>query len=359
MNGTPRMQSTAADDDATQVDLADGDGAEPRSGSTATSATEIIAPEAVTAELAEIDRPWRRAVLVGLTVFLASRAAVAAITAFAWIGGKPAHGLGWMAWLWAREYDGGWFLRIAQHGYTPSPHNSLAAFFPLFPMLTRLLTPLCLGKAWVAALLVSNLALLAALIILYRLTDHEFGRAPGNRAVFYLVAFPTGFFLTAAYNEGLFIALCAAGIYAMRRSHWWVAGIVGAFATATRAGGVLLIFAFAFEYVRQHGRRPRISALAVALMPIGLATVMIADQAAYGDPLAFSHAQRDYWGRELTLPWTPIVATIKRVYHDTRSGSAFGEIWDHNVLELGTVLLLLLLLILMFVGPWRVRRDQL
>jgi hypothetical protein len=37
----------------------------------------------------------------------------------------------------------------------------------------------------------------------------------------------------------------------------------------------------------------------------------------------------------------------------------FGEVWTHNLLELGTVLLLLTMVAVAFFGHWRVRRDQL
>ncbi|MFG2038889.1 mannosyltransferase family protein [Dactylosporangium sp. NPDC048998] len=205
------------------------------------------------------DGPWRRALLSGLAVFAASRAGLAAVSAFAWIGDQGQNrSATQVARLWAAQYDSPWFIAIAEHGYQRTADDSPAAFFPLYPVLIRLCTPLCLGRSWVAALLVANGALLAALIVLFRLTEHELGRAAAGRTIFSLVAFPTGFFLSAAYNEGLFIALLAATVYCLRREHWWRAGVLGALAAATRSAGILLLFAFAFEYARAHGYlRPR------------------------------------------------------------------------------------------------------
>ncbi|WP_344616789.1 mannosyltransferase family protein [Dactylosporangium salmoneum] len=163
-----------------------------------------------------------------------------------------------IARLWATQYDSPWFIAIAQHGYQPTADASPAAFFPLYPVLIRLVTPLCLGHSWAAALLVANAALLVALVLLFRLAEHEMDRAAAGRTVFYLVAFPTGFFLTAAYNEGLFIALLVAAVYCLRREHWWRAGALGALAATARSAGILLVLAFAFEYVRAHDLlRPR------------------------------------------------------------------------------------------------------
>ncbi|MEV6929617.1 mannosyltransferase family protein [Dactylosporangium sp. NPDC051485] len=205
------------------------------------------------------DRPWRRAGLAGLGVFTASKVGLAAVSASAWIGDQgPGRSMRQVARLWATQYDSPWFTAIAEHGYQRAADASPAAFFPLYPVMIRLVTPLCLGRPWAAALLVANTALLAALVLLFRLAEHELDRAAAGRTVFYLVAFPTGFFLSAAYNEGLFIALLVAAVYCLRREHWWRAGALGALAATARSAGILLVLAFAFEYARTHDLlRPR------------------------------------------------------------------------------------------------------
>ena len=267
------------------------------------------------------------------------------MSVLAWVGDSGPRRAGTqVAWLWASQYDSPWFIAIAQHGYQRTADASPAAFFPLYPLLIRLATPLCLGRPWVAALLVANAALLAALVLLFRLTERELGRAAAGRGGFYLVAFPTGFFLSAAYNEGLFLALLIATVYCLRNRLWWRAGALGALAAATRSAGILLVLAFAFEYARTHRRegcRPAVSALAGGLIPLGLGAVMVVSQVAYDDPLAFSHTQAAHWGRHLAWPWqAPLAAAA-------RPGRPFTEIWVHNGLELGTVLLLAALL-----TPW-------
>ncbi|WP_433612250.1 mannosyltransferase family protein [Dactylosporangium sp. CA-139114] len=200
--------------------------------------------------------------LVGGATFAASRAGLAAVSVFAWVGDQRPHRTPvQVARLWASQWDSKWFVAIAEHGYQPTPDASPAAFFPLYPLLIRAFTPLCVGRPWVAALLVANGALLAALILLYRLTDLELGRAAAARATFYLVAFPTGFFLSAAYNEGLFLALMLATVYCLRRRLWWSAGALGALAATTRSAGILLAAAFAFEYVRVHRGIPALQHL--------------------------------------------------------------------------------------------------
>ncbi|WP_432833769.1 mannosyltransferase family protein [Dactylosporangium sp. CA-092794] len=318
----------------------------------------IAETDAAEAGRSPADRPWRRALLSGLGIFVASKAGLAAVSAFAWIGEKrPNVTVTSITAQWAAQWDSVWFRHIAQQGYYPDPDKAPAAFFPLYPLLIRALTPLCLGKDWIAALLVANVAMFGALVVLFRLTEHEFDRAVAGRTVFYLVAFPTGFFLTAAYNEGLFIGLMAACIYCLRKQYWWWAGAFGGLAVFTRSAGVLLAGAFVYEWVRVHRFRLNRSALAILLFPVGVAGVAAFSLRAYGEPFAFLHAQR-YWGRHLDWPWAPVLRGFKSLVQGTHLQYGFSDLWVHNLLELATVLLVIALLVLMFAGPWRVRRDQ-
>lgn len=304
------------------------------------------------------DRPWRRALLVGFGIFAASKIALAVVTAFSWIGEKrPNVTAAYIAAQWASQWDSKWFIDIAQRGYYPEPDKAPAAFFPMYPMLIRVLTPLCLGKPWVAALLVANVASLGTLVVLYRLAEREFDRVVAGRTVFYLVAFPTAFFLTAGYNEGLFIGLMLASLYCLRQQRWWWAGAFGGLAVFTRSAGILLAAAFVWEYVRVNQFKLRSSALAVLLIPVGVGGVAVFSLNAYGEPFAFLKAQR-YWGRHLDWPWMPVLRGVRSLVtpHGLRYG--FSDVWVHNLLELATALMCIALLVLCFVGPWKMRRDQ-
>jgi hypothetical protein len=248
---------------------------------------------------------------------------------------------------------------IAAVGYPPTADARHAAFFPLYPALIRLTDTVLPGSVWWAGLVVANAALLAAFVIIYRLAEHECDPDVAGRTIFLLMAYPTAFFLSAAYNESLFIALTAGSLYAMRRSHWWIAGALGGLAATTRSAGILLLLAFVFEYLRQHDwRRIRPSALAGLLIPAGTGAVMAVNYYYYNDPLAFSHAQTAYWGRQLTWPWQAVIDVARHLNPLNRGVALFGDFWIHNVLELGTVLLMLTLMILALVGPWKLRRDQ-
>jgi hypothetical protein len=296
--------------------------------------------------------PWGRVLLSALAVWLVAQVLHALVAVLAALrpggplpGGSVAH-----AWY---QWDSAWFTRIAEHGYAASGLKA-AAFFPLFPLLMAGLDPVLPGGVFGAGLVVGNLALFAALVLVHRLLATESDRGTADRALWYVVAFPTGFFLAAAYNTALFLALTAGAVYALRRRRWWVAGVLGALATGTRSAGLLLLVPFCYEYLRVHGRRVRLDALAVLLVPAGLAGYMSYTWRVLGDPLAFVHAQA-HWSRHLDWPWSAVGHQLGMIARQPR---LFNDTGAHDLLDLGAVLFAAALIALAFVGPWRLRRDQ-
>ncbi len=63
------------------------------------------------------------------------------------------------------------------------------------------------ATATLAGVIVSALGALLAMLALYDLTSDSLGDEGAMRAAFYLLIFPTGFFLVQVYTEGLFVGL--------------------------------------------------------------------------------------------------------------------------------------------------------
>jgi hypothetical protein len=296
-------------------------------------------------------RLWRRAAGVALAVWVVAQVLHLSVALLSPLhpGGPLPGGVG-PAWY---QWDTVWFTRIAEHGYAAAGDKA-AAFFPLYPLLMAVLDPVLPGDAFGAGLIIANVALYAALVLLHRLAETETDRGTADRTLWYLIAFPTGFFLAAAYNTALFLALTVGAVYALRRERWWLAGALGALATATRSAGLLLLVPFAYEYLRTHGRRLRPDVLAAALVPAGLVGFMIYTWRALHDPLAFTHAQA-HWSRHLDWPWSALYRQVSTIAHQPR---LFNDAGAHDLIDLGAVLLAAALIVLCFVGPWRLRRDQ-
>ncbi len=208
--------------------------------------------------------------------------------------------------LWAR-WDAAWWLRVAELGY--SPGNQGATFFPLFPLAIRALHALGLPSL-PAALLVSNGCFVAGLFFVHRLADMDLGGPEvARRAVWFQALYPGCVFCLAPYSEAPFLALAAGTFFAARTRRWWLVGLLGAAASATRIVGVLLVAPLAVELAQQwresSPRPPLRAAMALPAVPLGLAAFMLYWQRTCGRPLEFL-AQLQAWGRVPMAPWTTL-----------------------------------------------------
>jgi len=210
--------------------------------------------------------------------------------------------------------DALWYLRIASQGY--STDDGSGAFFPLYPMAVRLVGIVTGGHWLLAAYAVSNIALVVALVLLHRLTAREFSEAFARRAVVYLCAFPTGFFLFAPYSESLFLALAIGALYAARTQRWGAAAVLGLLAALTRSPGFLLALPFAAEAVLQArtlagtARWQRLAAGAGACVAAGAGLLLYLGywQLSVGDWRRPLDLQRSGWGKEAAWPWETLWA---------------------------------------------------
>jgi hypothetical protein len=138
---------------------------------------------------------------------------------------------------------------VTQSGTSFSESIPLSyAFFPFYPLVIRFFAiPLSLfglneiATAALAGVIISALGTLMGLLALFDLTRDSLGEQGALRAAFYLLIFPTGFFLIQVYTEGLFVGLAFGCLAMLRRKYWLPAAILGICATLTRAVGVLLV----------------------------------------------------------------------------------------------------------------------
>jgi len=207
------------------------------------------------------------------------------------------------------RWDSLHYLDIAWGGYRVSDPSS-PAFFPLFPMVVRTVGEITRFAdppgLYAMAVVVANVALFVAAVELVQLARLDFDDATASRAGWYLMVFPTSFFLSAAYGESLFLALSLGSVLACRRGLWWQAGLLGGLAAITRPFGWLILVPLLIEAWQQRGERAWWR-MGLAMVPIPAALLGYMAYLAYqfGDPLAFLNAQSD-WNRSLMAPWDTI-----------------------------------------------------
>jgi hypothetical protein len=309
--------------------------------------------------------PWWPALRYCGSVFLVVRVALFLLGATAWaLGGEhasvapdgstPALTNGWHNAItgWDKQ-DSLWFLHIAQYGY--SDKDSSAAFYPAYPILIRLVGFLCLGHLLVAAYIVASVALLGALVVLYRLTEREYDAATARRAVLYLSIFPTAFFLFDTYSEAVFLLAAVTAIALARQGRWGWAGLAGVGATLTRGIGVVITLALIVEAVHQtveerrarqvstSARLPSLAAparrLGASLLPLaGAGGYLLFWQLRFHDWYRPVRVEQASWGRAFTTPWHALWQGWSLAW---RYGSSNGGGWwmlDFVLVAVGLVL---------------------
>lgn len=225
-------------------------------------------------------KPWQQVTLLwlawalilnGCQAFLARRLAfvrpdpvldwTAQFTSQDFLDSLPAQGGFWKLYSNPHvAWDSNYYLSIAAAGYD-DPHMPTVqvrsgenlsrsyAFPPLYPLLVRLaaapigvVLPPQPALLW-AGVLVSLLGALAGAIALAEMAGMFAG--DGLRAAFYLLIFPTAFFLSQVYTEGLFVGLAFGCLALVARRHWLGAALLATAACFTRTAGVGLIITMA------------------------------------------------------------------------------------------------------------------
>jgi hypothetical protein len=227
------------------------------------------------------------------------------------------------------------YLAIAKVGYAA---NS-TAYFPLYPLAINLVDAI-VNNTLIAGLLISNLSLLVALMVLYRLTEFEFNdSAAATRTVFYIAAFPTAFFFSAVYTESLFLLLLVSSMYQARRGRWVSSAFLAMLCAVTRSIGGIMAVVVGLEWLGAQGwtlrdvlqaeawrkvwlgmRKQKWAVAAIAFIPLGLVSYMIFCQVNFNDPVAFVNAQR-LWGKSGADP----VGVVSSAFWLINYGEAAGQ----------------------------------
>jgi hypothetical protein len=145
------------------------------------------------------------------------------------------------AWLDAWfQGDSGWYHGIAELGYSYTPgQQSTIAFFPVYPLLVRVLGEILGGDFSTAAGLVT-LVCAAGAVMLF--ADWVRSRVPPRTAVVavaVLLFYPYSFFLYGSgYSDASFLLTALGSFALLERRHYVLAGLVGVLATAGRPVGI-------------------------------------------------------------------------------------------------------------------------
>ena len=257
---------------------------------------------ALLARVAERVRP----LAVPLGAYAASRVVTAlAVALAAFAAGKPVQRV-------LTTWDGRWYEKIADHGYPIAvPHGewsagtghrvqSEVAFFPLYPMLIRLVDPFIPGGSSTAGVVVTLVFGALATVLVWQLTAWVTDRDTANRAAVLFCFSPGAFVLSLVYAEALMLALGAACLLALLQRRWVAAGVLAGLAGATRPNASAFAVACLWTAgVAVWQRREWRALVAPVLAPVGMVAFFAFLWWHTGEPGIWFRVQADGWGEEV------------------------------------------------------------
>ncbi len=246
----------------------------------------------------------------------------------------------WYGWLeiWNR-WDSLRHIRLARIGYVGvgSERADLIGF-PLHPWLVRLFA-VVFQDYLVSAFILSGLALIAAGLLLHKLVLADFPDSTARNSVWFMLIFPTAYFLHINYNESLFIALIIGCFLAARHGYWWHAGILGIFVCLTRFNGLIIFPALLTEAFLQYRatRRWEWEWLWILAVPLGFGVYLLINQYVANDAFAFLAIGRDNFQKSLTAPWNGIGGVYNLMWSPETALAQMSGVQEFVFIVLGAV----------------------
>ena len=234
------------------------------------------------------------------------------------------------------QWDSGWFLQIADHGYFS---KQATAFFPLYPLVVHGVAEVTRSSV-VAGVLVSLAAGGTGVVVLHRIARPLLGHAGADDSVLLVALYPIAFVFTAAYSDGLFLVLAAGSFRAAMQRRALAAGVLGGLACATRPLGLALLAAL-LVLLWPRSRRDVLGLVPLFLLPAAVGAYALYLHYHLHDAWAFLHAQEGYpWNRHthgagpLSGIWLGAKAGYQGgaelVRHLPRGGGAPGGFAKHD-----------------------------
>lgn len=183
------------------------------------------------------------------------------------------------------NFDGIHYLLIAKNGY----HQWEQAFFPLYPLLIRIFNPVFKNEL-ITGLSISHLSFLIGLSIFAKYLKMIDKKINPFQVIIFLLLFPTSFFFSALYTEGLFFFLFTSSLYFLKKEKYFLAFIFALLTSLTRLIGVFLIIPILFKIIKNSkDKNKKIFLLFSPVFGLGIYCFYLWKTT--GDPLMFFHSQ--------------------------------------------------------------------
>lgn len=261
-------------------------------------------------------------------------------------------------------WDGSWYRTVALHGYpVPLPVDASTglvaqnawAFYPLFPLVSRVIMSLTgLGFPAVGSS-VALLCGLGAAVLMARLLAERVGQGAALATVAVWAAVPPAVTLQLAYADAMAMMWICATLWALARRAWWWSGVFVLLLGLTRpvapAMAVVVLVAVVHRWrsrtTQPLGRRELLAALG-ALAASGLASMLwpLVAWAVTGRPTAYLDTQAAWRSGQDVVPLRPWLEMSRWVFRDSGHAATYGPV---------ALAALLTAIVVLTCGPWATR----
>lgn len=201
------------------------------------------------------------------------------------------------------------YMNLAQYGYGAGeafPEQYLMiVFFPLFPLLLRVLNPLGTINWYLLATLVQLPLFCWAGAGLYALARRYYGKVNADWALLFLLISPAAHFFFTPMTESLFLALSVSYMICLAKKQWMLCGLLGLLAALCRSPGALLAgvaVVWAIRFVCREKKLPSAGVVWAAAGPAaGLGSYFVLNWIVYGKWNQFSVYQWEHWNQKIGL----------------------------------------------------------
>jgi hypothetical protein len=210
--------------------------------------------------------------------------------------------------VWER-FDTLWYIEISRHGYAMP---AAVVFYPLYPLLVRLCTPIC-RTPLAAAILVCTLSTALLYWGLKQLLELDLQPNKATNAVLALAFWPGSFIFFAAYPDSLACALIVWSIYFARQDRWDQASLLGFAAGFTKAIGTLAVVPLAWLAWKSKRRPQALAGTALCLAPTVLYSIYLKVNALP----SITEAYVQFWRTTPSWPWETLISTLRGLFTTT------------------------------------------
>lgn len=250
-------------------------------------------------------------------------------------------------WL---NFDGRNYLEIVNNGYTSIGKKlDLRVFFPLYPLIIRILSINLLINPILIGLAVSFTSFIASLYILNKLLIQDKIIEENRHRVFLiLLLFPTSYYFLAYYSESTYLLISILMFYFLNKKNFILASFFTSLATAIRLVGLALLFPLLWEAIQTYKKTKKFP-LSILFAPLGFIIYGLYTQFTTGNGFLIVEKHKE-WNRVMGIfgPWNALKDSLLNVISGSDISRNNPIIHSIEILEFCTAIFIVIILIKSF-----------